>query len=53
MQAAFRFFGDSVMMPVKRKSVNKAASASKFRRQSRRTKAPNIAPMPQRGGFRL
>lgn len=41
------------MRPVKRFAVNKAASAAKFRSHSRRTKAPNMAPPPMRGGYRL
>lgn len=40
------------MRPLKRKPVNKRASARKFRGQMRRTKAPNMV-MPMRGGWRL
>lgn len=36
-----------------RKAVNKRGSARSFRAQSKRTKSPNMAPAPQRGGFRL
>lgn len=36
-----------------RSHVNKAKSAGKFRRQTTRTKARNIAPPPDRGGYRL
>ena len=35
-----------------RKSVNKKASAGKFKKQVGRTKAANLAPPPQRGGYR-
>lgn len=38
---------------MRRFPVNKRASARKFRRQTQRTKAANIAPNPQRGGWRL
>lgn len=41
------------MKPLSRKPVNKAASANKFRRGSQRTKAPNMAAAPMRGGWRL
>lgn len=40
------------MRPLRRKNVNKFRSSKKFRNQSRRTKAPNMA-MPMRGGIRL
>lgn len=36
-----------------RSRVNKGASASKFRRNTRKTKGANVAPPPMRGGFRL
>lgn len=36
-----------------RRHVNKRRSARKFRRNSSRTKAANLAPSPQRGGWRL
>lgn len=39
------------MRPLKRKPVNKYRSSSKFRRQSRRTKARNVFG-PMRGGIR-
>lgn len=41
------------MRPLSRKSVNKHRSASKFRKHSMRTKAPNMASAPMRGGWRL
>lgn len=40
------------MRPLKRGNVNKKRSARKFRKQSRRTKAANMAG-PNRGGWRL
>lgn len=36
-----------------RRSVNKRASAKKFRSNLQRTKALNVRPQPMRGGFRL
>ncbi|WNK13027.1 MAG: hypothetical protein [Microvirus sp.] len=36
-----------------RTRVNKGRSAAKFRSNIGRTKAPNVAPPPMRGGFRL
>lgn len=36
-----------------RKHVNKHASASKFRRDSSRTKGANMRGAPMRGGIRL
>lgn len=41
------------MRPVSRKPVNKARSSSKFRSDSKRTKAPNLRSAPMRGGWRL
>lgn len=41
------------MRPLKRRPVSKRRSAGKFRRQISRTKAPNVAPRPMRGGYRL
>lgn len=41
------------MRPLKRRSVSKGRSAGKFRRQAGRTKAPNVASGPMRGGWRL
>lgn len=38
---------------MKRFAVNKARSAGQFRRKAGRTKAPNVAPPPHRGGYRL
>lgn len=40
------------MRPLKRKPLNKARSAQKFRKQVGRTKAANMRG-PMRGGFRL
>lgn len=36
-----------------RHSVNKNASARTFRKNIGKTKKPNIAPPPTRGGYRL
>lgn len=41
------------MRPVKRFSVSKGHSAKQFRNNVSRTKAPNMAPGPMRGGIRL
>lgn len=41
------------MRPLKRSSVNKGRSARTFRKHSSRTKRPNIAPPPMRGGYRF
>lgn len=41
------------MRATKRMPVNKATSARFFRKNSERTKAPNMAPPPMRGGYRL
>lgn len=41
------------MRPLKRSGVSKRRSASRFRRQSRYTKAPNVVGGPMRGGWRL
>jgi len=41
------------MQPSNRNRVKKDASVKEFRRNSKRTKAPNVAPAPERGGFRL
>lgn len=38
---------------MKRSYVNKRKSARTFRRATSRTKYANIAPNPQRGGWRL
>lgn len=38
---------------MRRYKVNKRSSARKFRKATARTKAANIAPNPQRGGWRL
>lgn len=40
-------------MATQRKPVNKGKSVREFRGNSKRTKAANVAPAPQRGGFRL
>lgn len=37
----------------RRSHVNKHRSASKFRSATRKTKAPNVAAGPMRGGWRL
>lgn len=41
------------MKPLARRPVSKRRSARKFRAQSTRTKAPNMAHAPMRGGWRL
>lgn len=41
------------MRPLKRHGVNKRRSAGKFRRQTSRTKAPNVQKGLMRGGWRL
>lgn len=41
------------MRPVKRHAVSKAKSAGKFRSMSKRSKAPNVAMGPMRGGWRF
>ena len=41
------------MRVLKRIPQNKSSGASTFKRQIGRTKAPNLAPPPQRGGYRL
>lgn len=41
------------MRPLARGRVNKRGSARSFRKSTTRTKAPNMAPPPMRGGFRL
>ncbi|WNK15072.1 MAG: hypothetical protein [Microvirus sp.] len=38
---------------MRRMPVNKAASARQFKKNVGRTKRPNIAPAPMRGGIRL
>lgn len=38
---------------MRRSSVNKGASASRFRGNVRKTKAPNVVVAPMRGGWRL
>lgn len=38
---------------MKRSPVNKHKSAGKFRHQAGRTKLPNMAAAPMRGGWRL
>jgi hypothetical protein len=40
-------------MSLRRSNVNKYSSARKFRGQMRKTKRPNVAPAPQRGGWRM
>lgn len=41
------------MRPLNRKKADKHSSAKRFRSDAGRTKAPNMAPPPMRGGFRL
>lgn len=41
------------MVPLSRKPVTKSHAAKKFKRDVGRTKSPNAAPPPQRGGYRL
>ncbi len=41
------------MRPVKRYTVNKRRSASKFRRNAGRSKVINVHATPMRGGYRL
>ena len=38
---------------MKRYPVNKRKSARKFRKSTQYTKSANVAPNPQRGGWRL
>lgn len=40
-------------MALHRSRVSKSKSARKFRHSTTRTKYPNVAPSPQRGGWRL
>lgn len=41
------------MRVLKRHFVSKSKSVRKFRHHARKTKAPNMAMSPQRGGWRL
>lgn len=41
------------MRPTKRSGVSKGRSARQFRRNTTRTKSPNMSLMPMRGGWRL
>lgn len=41
------------MRPSRRAPVSKGRSAGHFKAQTARTKAPNVAPPPMRGGYRL
>lgn len=41
------------MKPLKRKPVNKHKSAKQFRKNTMKTKKPNMAAAPMRGGWRL
>lgn len=41
------------MRPLKRAGVSKAGSARQFRANSSKTKRPNVAAAPMRGGIRL
>ncbi|WNK14630.1 MAG: hypothetical protein [Microvirus sp.] len=38
---------------MKRYQANKSKSARQFKGNLKRTKAPNLAPPPMRGGYRL
>jgi len=38
---------------MRRIPVNKGRSAAQFRNNAKRTKAPNMAPPPNRGGYRF
>jgi len=49
----FSFLERIFMRPLSRRPQGKAQGAHKFRRQVSHTKRPNIAPAPQRGGYRL
>jgi hypothetical protein len=40
-------------MYMRRSSVNKRKSAKSFRKQSAKTKSPNMRSAPQRGGWRF
>lgn len=41
------------MRVLHRQATNKYRSAKQFRNNAKRTKAVNVAPPPQRGGYRL
>ena len=41
------------MRVLKRRAVSKYKSVRKFRQHARKTKVPNMAMAPQRGGWRL
>lgn len=41
------------MRPVSRQRVNKQRSARQFRRNTSRTKSPNVRGAPMRGGLRF
>lgn len=41
------------MVPLKRHRVSKSREAHSFRRNVGRTKSPNVAGPPMRGGWRL
>lgn len=38
---------------MRRAPVNKSRSAKQFKSNIKRTKAPNAAPLPTRGGYRM
>lgn len=42
-----------IMRPISRGHVSKGRSAGKFRRNTMRTKSPNVSARPMRGGWRL
>lgn len=48
----FNGFQPEIVMAF-RKSVNKRQSAKRFKRDIRKTKAPNVKTAPMRGGIRL
>lgn len=41
------------MRPLSRGRVNKGSSSKQFRKNAGRTKRPNVAPPPNRGGYRF
>ena len=41
------------MRVLHRRPVHKKSSVRKFRHHAKKTKAPNLQAMPQRGGWRL
>lgn len=47
------FFWRFFMRPLHRRPVNKHKSAKRFRKHVKKSKAPNVAGAPMRGGWRL